>query len=185
MDRSQKYGIRVNVEAALRKKAVELGIASPDGIVIRDVGPGDPTDANVTDFKDIELHTTTVAGQEFWSETAADLTANDLSLVLQGESTGNKVPDHKAMAFYGFFDLSPVPDLVAMRFRRGSDTLDWWECEQCYAYPQEVGGMVNAAIIYEANDPQLIDMNFKAAANRYVGLNALIAERYGEIISKA
>lgn len=185
LDRAQKFGIRLNTESTLRQKAVELGIAGAGGIVVRDVGPGDPTDGNVTDFKDIEFPTAQTAGMEYWAEDAADMTGNDLSTVIRGEATGNKVPDHKAMAFFGFFDLSSVPDLVAVRFNRGSDTLDFWEVEQCYAYSEEYGGMIQGAIIYEANDPQTIQMNFKVSADKFVGLNAFIAERYGETISKA
>lgn len=186
LERDRKLAIRKGTEIALRRKAVELGIAPSDAdIVVRDVSPGDPTDANVTDFKDIEPLTAQTAGMEFWAEDAGDITANDLSQVFRGEATGSAVPNKKVIGIFGFYDLSSVPDLVAIRFRRGSDTLDFWEVEQCYAYPNEIGGMIDGAVVFEENDPQRIEMNFKSAADRYVGLHAYIAERYAEQISKS
>lgn len=185
LTREQKIGFRRSAQSSILRKAVDIGIATQADVVVRDLAPGDVTDAAVTDFKDIEPVTAATAGMEFWAEDAADITANDLSNVLQGEATGNRVPDNKTMGFFGFFDLTDIPDLVAIRFRRGSDTLDFWQVEQCYAYPDERGGMYEGVIIYEANDPLSIQMNFKTAADRFVGLHGYIAERYGEQISKA
>jgi hypothetical protein len=126
---------------------------------------------------------------QFWAEDSADLTAGDLSNII---ATGEKIPDNKVIAFYGFFDLTPNPDLTAIRLRRGSDVLDFWEVEHCYTdepyggmcFKIEGGTLKPYAVVYVQNDPIAIDMNFKTAADKFVGMYALMGERYGEQISK-
>jgi len=184
-----KIAAYINAMNQVRKNMIEQGIVrNPGDIAIRELVVGD--EANATDFVDLNVKTAQTAGMEFWAEDSADLTAGDLSSIL---TSGEKVPDNKVIVIYGFFDLTPNPDLTAIRLKRGSDVLDFWEVEHCYV-KEPYGGMcfeINTAgqlvpytVTYVQNDPIDIQMNFKTSADKYVGLYALIGERYGEQISK-
>ena len=74
---------------------------------------------------------------------------------------------------------------MAIRFKRGSDTLDFWYVEHCYAYPDAKGGMIYGAILYDEKDPIDIEMEFKdGSVDKNVVILGYIAERYGETITK-
>jgi len=176
--------MRQLVEAMLKEGIVR----NRNDIAIRELVIGDET--NATDFVDLDVKTAQTSGMEFWAEDSADITAGDLSAIL---TAGEKVPDNKCIAIFGFFDLTPNPDLTGIRLKRGSDVLDFWEVEHCYVGDEPGGmcftyepgtGLVPYAVIYVQNDPISIEMNFKTSADKFVGLYALIAERYGEQISK-
>ncbi|KKW12560.1 MAG: hypothetical protein UY48_C0011G0007 [Candidatus Gottesmanbacteria bacterium GW2011_GWB1_49_7] len=176
--------IRNQAANAVLAKAVELNVGKKAGIVVRDAVMGSLTDADITDFKDVESYATAYAtGHENWAEDATDITANDLSPVIAGAGTQTRAVKSKAtIGCYGFFDLTVSPDLTAIRFKRGSNTLDFWQVEQCYI-GQIRGGMINSVIIWEENDPLQVDMNFLTSADKFVGLNMIVAERYDEVIS--
>jgi len=175
--------MRQVIDNMIKQKIVN----TPEEIAVRELVPGDET--NATDFVDLDFKTKQTTGMEFWAEDSSDLTAGDLSAVL---TANEKVPDNKVIAVFGFYDKTPDPDLTGIRLKRGSDTLDFWEVEHCYI-GDEPGGMcfkidkgqfVPYAIVWVQNDPISIEMNFKSAADKFVGLYALIGERYGEQISK-
>ena len=172
--------IRDTAREVLRQRAAEVLKILPEDIVVRDLVIGD--EAAATDFVDLDVRTNETAGMQHWAEDAADLVAGDLSSIL---AAGETVPDNKFVGIFGFFDLTPNPDLVAIRLRRGSDTLDFWQTEQCYVYADMPGGLIRGVIIYDQSDPIDIQMNFKTAVDKFVGLFSYIAERFGERISKA
>jgi len=185
LSQADRMRIRAGAKKAVLDKAVELNIGKPGDIVVRDAVMGDVTTTQITDFADVINDTTTVAaGQEFWGIDSTEITAYDLSQVIKGYDGGN-VKNKNVIGVFGFFDNTATPDLTAIRLKRGSDTLDFWETEQCYANTNEFGGMIDGVIIWEEQDPFAIDMNFKTAADKLVGLYALVAERYGEHISAA
>jgi len=180
LDPETIWQIRKTVVDVLRRRASEKLKLPPDQIVIREVVVGD--ESNAADFVDLDVKTAVVSGQQYWAQDANDLTDNTLSSVL---ASGEKVPDNKYIAFYGFVDLTANPDLVAIRFKRGSDTLDFWYVEHCYAYPDKKGGMIYGAILYDEKDPIDIEMEFKdGSVDKNVVILGYIAERYGETITK-
>lgn len=180
-----------NAIKKVKQLMVKEGIVrTEDEVAVRELMIGD--EANAADFVDLNVRTAVVSGQEFWGQDSADITPNHFSSVI---ATGEKVPDNKVVVFYGFTDLTPNPDLVAIKFVRGSDTLDIWEVEHCYKSTEEVGGLafttdvagnlVPYCVAYVQNDPIDIQMIFKSASDKNVVLLALIGERYGEHISKS
>lgn len=180
-----------NAIKKVKQLMVKEGIVrTEDEVAVRELMIGD--EANAADFVDLNVRTAVVSGQEFWGQDSADITPNRFSSVI---ATGEKVPDNKVVVFYGFTDLTPNPDLVAIKFVRGSDTLDIWEVEHCYKSTEEVGGLafttdvagnlVPYCVAYVQNDPIDIQMIFKSASDKNVVLLALIGERYGEHISKS
>jgi len=180
LDPETIWQIRKTVVDVLRRRASEKLKLPPDQIVIREVVVGD--ESNAADFVDLDVKTAVVSGQQYWAQDANDLTDNTLSSIL---ASGEKVPDNKYIAFYGFIDLTANPDLVAIRFKRGSDTLDFWYVEHCYAYPDKKGGMIYGAILYDEKDPIDIEMEFKdGSVDKNVVILGYIAERYGETITK-
>ena len=180
LDPETIWQIRKTVVDVLRRRASEKLKLPPDQIVIREVVVGD--ESNAADFVDLDVKTAVVSGQQYWAQDANDLTDNTLSSIL---ASGEKVPDNKYISFYGFIDLTANPDLVAIRFKRGSDTLDFWYVEHCYAYPDKKGGMIYGAILYDEKDPIDIEMEFKdGSVDKNVVILGYIAERYGETITK-
>jgi hypothetical protein len=180
-----------NAMRKVKQLMVKEGIVrTEDEVAVRELIIGD--EANAADFVDLNVRTAVVSGQEFWGQDSANIAANQFSSVI---ATGEKVPDNKVVVFYGFTDLTPNPDLVAIKFVRGSDTLDIWEVEHCYKSTEEVGGLafttdvagnlVPYCVAYVQNDPIDIQMIFKSASDKNVVLLALIGERYGEHISKS
>lgn len=174
----------------VKELMVSEGIVdSPDKVAVRELMVGDSD--NASDFVDLDVKTAVATGQEGWGQDANDLTDYAFSSIL---ATGSKVPDNKVIVFFGFTDLTANPDLVAIRFKRGSDTLDIWEVEHCYKSSEEVGGLafttsggslVPYCVSYVQNDPIDIEMIFRdGSADKRVVLMALIGERYGEHISK-
>ena len=180
LDSETIWQIRKTVVDVLRRRASEKLKLQPDQIVVREVIVGD--ESNAANFVDLDVKTAVVSGQQYWAQDANDLTDNTLSSIL---APGEKVPDNKYIAFYGFVDLTNNPDLVAIRFKRGSDTLDFWYVEHCYAYPDKKGGMIYGAILYDEKDPIGIEMEFKdGSVDKNVVILGYIAERYGETITK-
>lgn len=164
-----------------KEKAVEIGIASMDNLVARDIVFFDTGAAN--DWGDMDAGgTDAVAGQEHWLHDASKFTAGDLSAINLGTTS---VPDSKVWVFFGFVDLSAAPELTAIQFRRGSDDIAFWEVEQCYAYANETGGMIKGVIIYEQNDPISIRFNTTGGVtDLQIPLLGYVIERYGERITK-
>ncbi len=180
-----------NAIKTVKELMVREGIVrTDDEVAVRELMIGDK--ANAADFVDLNVRTAVTSGQEFWGQDSEDIAANRFSSVI---ATGEKVPDNKVIVFYGFTDLTPNPDLVAIKFVRGSDTLDIWEVEHCYKSTEEVGGfafttdvaenLVPYCVAYVQNDPIDIQMIFKESSDKNVVLLALIGERYGEHISKS
>ena len=191
-DLPEEYRIAAYRHAINRVKMLMVNekiVDSPDKVAVREVMVGAQT--GIADFVDLTVKTAVVTGQEFWGQAAADITANALSSIL---STNFKVPDDKVIVFFGFTDLTSNPDLVAIKFERGSDTLDIWQVQHCYKSKEEVGGMtfttdpagnlVPYCISYVQNDPVTIKMLFKTSSDKSVVLLALIGERFGDRISK-
>jgi len=174
-----KKMIRDAVQGRLIAKMIEEKVVSRgEEVKVRDLVFGAVAP---TDFTDVGPTTTAVAGQEHWLIDAGDLTAGDLSSIL---ISTQKCPDNKMIGIFGFFDLSPLPELTAMRFKRGPDVLDFWETEQCYVYEDVPGGMTWFPIIYGQNDAMDIEINVTGGAtDLHLGLYAYIAERYGEQVT--
>lgn len=91
----------------LRKKNV---VASRDECVIRQVVLGD---SGSTDFRDIDIVTAAVSGQQEWLIDSATVatTPGDLTDVL---ASGETVNDDTAICFYGVANLGGDKDWVAV-----------------------------------------------------------------------
>ena len=179
-------------ERRVRELMIEQGIVKdPKDVAVRGLIVGD--ESNAADFVDLDVKTAVATGQEGWGQDANDLTDYTFSSIL---ATGETVPDNKVIVFFGFVDLTADPDLVAIRFKRGSDVLDIWEVEHCYKSSEEVGGLAFTynpdtgsfepyVVSYVQNDKIDIEMIFRdGSVDKRVVLLALIGERYGDTITK-
>lgn len=171
--------IRLTVYTTLVNEAAKVLKADPKNIVVRDIVVGDST--NAADWVDLSVKTAIVAGQQFWGQSASDLTSNQLSSIL---AAGERIDDNKLVAFFGWVDLTPNPDLVKIRFKKGQEIKAVWYAEHVYAWKEVVGGVAQQFIIYYPKDPIDIQMEFKdGSTNKYVALFGFIAELAGEQIS--
>jgi len=166
----------------LVQKLLDEGVANnPEQIVVREVIVGDET--NVANFVDLNTKTAAVSGQTNWMLDAADLTTDQFSSVL---ASGEQVDDNKAIGFYGFWDKDATPSLTRLAFKDGSATRAVFEVEHCYAYRNgPVAGLFQRPIYYE--EKEKIDLQFAfrdASVDHNTGLYGLVAERWGDHISK-
>lgn len=171
--------IREGVAAALKERAARKLRMSPENIIVRDIVVGDSTNAN--DWVDLDVRTAVTTGQQFWGQDAADLTSNQLSSIL---AAGERIPDNKFVVFFGWVDLTPNPDLVKIRFKKGQEVLDVWYAEHVYAWKDVVGGVIEGGVFYDEKEPIDIQMEFKdGSVDKYVALFGLIAEPSGETVT--
>lgn len=166
----------------LKQKLMSMGVAqNPEDIVVREAVFGDET--NATDFVDFDYNTASTTGQQSQVIDAGDLTQDQFSSVL---ATGESVDDNKAIAVLGFWDKDPNPSLMRLRFDDGSSTRAVYEVEHCYGYRDEyVEGYFSRPVYYEEReqfDPQFAFHD--AGVDHNTGLYTLIAERWGETVSK-
>lgn len=173
-----------NTFEAYASKALNIAV---EGLTVRDAILGDTSS---TDWYDLKTKTSTTAGQEYWNQAAADISAaNDLLAQLDTTYT---LPTGTALAFYGFVDLSTVRDLEGLRVNRGAESLLFVEPEKCYGDPnapdggffvltQPEDGLTAAPLTFKANDQPQLYMAFKASgAVRNVVMLAIVAESAGK-----
>lgn len=172
--------MKIAVAVALKK-----GIAkSRAGLVIREIVPGDESDA--TDFVDFDFKTAATTGQEQWKADAADLTAGDLSSII---ASGEKVNDDTVIVVYGFVDLSPSAELTMIALKSGNEYKDIWEVEHCYGEAPYGGINVDEngnvlVAVWEPNDPIDVQLNVTGASTDLpVVFLGFVVERVGEHIT--
>lgn len=169
----------------LRQKLIDTGVVQrPDDIVVREtmIG-GSNADVDIEYHTDRELAATQVR-QGYDTDTA--YTANQLGSLFDA---GFRVPNNKAVGFYGFTDDSAAAqhDLTRIRFSDGSSQMFITQVEHCYAYPNRtIGGMFARPVYYEEREVMDVEVGHVVSdANaRRVQLHSLIAERWGDNISK-
>jgi len=181
LEKSDKQAIRDAAEKALRERVIALRIVTnPKDVVVREMTVGAAA-VIAGAVKDFTLAGTPTTNSIEWEENSTIVTAAFTPAAIL--VTGSTVPDSKCVAIYGFFDKTPNPDLLQIALKRGSDTLDLYHTEHCYVYPEEVGGLTRSVTVYDQNDSIQFEMTFKTAATsaapKFVGLYALIAEKYG------
>lgn len=182
LSRAQKMAIRNEAYRVGVLAAVRRGIgASEMALIVRETNAGAAAGTADAGLIDLTFLTASVAGQEFWGEDAADLTANTLSSIFTADLP---IPDDKIVVIYGFWDRTAAPDLIMVRFKRGQEVLDVWNVEGSYVQPFEVNGFTNEPQIYEDDDVIDVQMAFKTAADKLVGLYAYTVERAGVNISQ-
>lgn len=166
----------------LIQKLMDMGVInSPSEAVVREVVFGDS--ANATDFVDLDYNTSATSGLTDQRIDSSDLTQDQFSSIL---ATNEKVPENKAISFLGFWDKDTNPSLKKIRFRDGSSDKQVFEVEHCYGYRDDyIEGMFARPARYE--EKEIIDPQFAfhdASIDHFTGLHGLIAERWGENISK-
>jgi len=185
MTEAKRTALHTAAFKAMKAQGLKLikGVSEGD-LIVRELVIGD--EANAADFVDLNVRTAVATGQQEWAQDANDLTDRTLSSVL---ASGETVPDEKVIGVYGFIDLTPNPDLVMLRFKKGSEVKDIWQVEHCYG--KEPYGGINVdengnlkLIVWQPNDPIDWEMCFKdGSVDKYVRLFALIAEKVGERVT--
>jgi len=164
--------------------------------VLREAIFGDESDAPTT--ADFDQTTAVATKQMFWGQSATDQTAGNLSSVI---TAGEKVNKGQFLGIFGFFDLSPVPQLLTgsgfttagsmpsdsncsmMKFKRGGSDLVIYQTEHCYAY-EEVMGIFDEPLIYVENEKIQWQTCFGDGTEaKYLGLRTIMCERDGDVFS--
>lgn len=166
----------------LKQRLIDRGVVSnPKDAVVREVVFGDS--GNATDFVDLDYKTASTSGLESQVIDKSDLTQHQFSNIL---ASGETVNDNQAIGFYGFWDKDSVPSLTRLRFGDGSANLAVYEVEHCYGYRDStVSGIFRRPVYYEEKDTVKIEPAFaNASIDHNVGFHALVAERWGDNISR-
>lgn len=181
LTKAQRLEFLRAAEAKAIERAIAKNVAATKGMTpaearpllnLRQVFLG-VTTAEIEDFA---VLTGARAAQESWGQDAADLTVDVFSSIL---AAAEKLNEDQACVFYGFIDLSSVPMLTSVRFKRGPDTLDTWEVEHCYGQGEN-GGLAERLIVFDPKDKMDIEMNFRSGDHdQHVVLFNIVAEPYG------
>lgn len=173
------------VQNTLYRMIVDEGIAknvaeARELYYIREFVAGDSSHA--TDFVDIDQHTPVTAGEQSWTQDATPLaTAGTLNNVI---TTGQKIADKKFAAILGFADTTPNSKLVEIAPADASGLIDLWHVQHCYAYHDAVRGYTMRPTYYKQNSPFVLRMSVRVAHDHMVKPIMLIAEEYGNVVSK-
>jgi len=168
------------------EKAIAQNIVSdPSELRFREIifgdGGGSPTYT-----VDLNSDTPQIASQVNFAQDAADLTAVNLSSVLDSAAA---IPENKVLGIYGFEDLTPNPDLFAMSFHAGQAGLkNYWHVEHCYLrYPYGSGvGITDSPLVYGAKERIDWKLAFKSnLVDRNVALRGIVGELPGDYQSEA
>lgn len=178
--------VKQTVENQLFQMVAEAGLVSNalqarEEYVIRELVAGDSSDA--TDFVDLDQSATAqTTGQQNWAQDSTVFTAGDLINVI---ASGQTVPDQKFIGIYGMFDKSANPKTIGLDFSDGAGRKDFWQPEHIYAYHGSAPmGITQRPIFFSQNTPIKVGVNVKTAIDQFVGLRALICEKWGSTLSK-
>jgi hypothetical protein len=174
--------IKNQVTNTLINMAIDDNVArSAKDLRVREVIFGDG--AAATDKYDINSATAQVSGQENWAQDAGDKTTRTLSNTIDSAFT---IPDQKYIGIYGFFDLTPTPDLISMGFSNGSGYKDFWHVEHCYVgdVTTPAMGISRRPVYFKQNETMKWYLaNKDGTLDTNTGLRALIVEKAGEVIA--
>jgi hypothetical protein len=194
LTRDEIHAIKQAVKAELIRLATRDGKTNPEDWVIRrtQVIEAAPHATIPPGAADLAVKTSQIADQNFWAQDAADITADVLSSILAANA---EVPDNKYIGFFGMADLSPtggeligldslrpsLGNLIFVRFERGGNYLDLWNCEHLYLHPI-VNGYSFRPVVYEEKDKPIIKGIWsEATLDKYVLFHSYICERRGEV----
>ena len=170
----------------LYQMVVDAGIARsiPEAMrdyVIRELVGGDESDA--TDFVDLDQSATAqTTGQQNWAQDSTVCNSGDLTNSL---ASGEKVPDKKFIAIFGFGDKTANPSLMCMSLNDGAGMKDFNQVEHCYVATGRGAGLSQRITYFRQNSPIEIKYAFKVARDNFVHPRALICEQYGNVVSSA
>jgi hypothetical protein len=137
----EQAAIEITKKSLLDRKIV--GHASE--IITRRLIIGDQSGTHADLVCDLDIVSTAqLAALVRQTQDSSNITAGDLSHMLV---SGETIPSQKAVAIYGFIDLTPEPDrdLVALQFKRGnSDVVGFFPTQHCY-----VGDLPNGGVFGE------------------------------------
>lgn len=172
------------VTATLYQMVVDEGIyrtiaEAKANYVIREVQGGDR--ANAVDFVDFNQAAAVTAGEQEWIQKHTLLTAGTLKNVI---ASGEKVTDKKFVAIIGFADTTPNSCLLEIAPADSSGNLDLWHVQHAYAYHDMTRGYTMRPTYYKQNSPFVLKMCVRKARQHRVKPIMLIAEEYGNVISK-
>lgn len=152
---------------------------TPEDICIRRILTGD---SGATDEVDIYQKDSQLAGQESWAQDDDEITAGDLSNIMDTAAAYKKVPSKKCLVFTGFTDRSAISALTAIQFEDGSGPKDFWGVEHCYSYGNDVvKGVTKRHVFYKQDDTIKISMNFRTKMDHFVAPLGFIAEPWDYI----
>jgi hypothetical protein len=92
------------------------------------------------------------------------------------------VPENKFIVFYGYQNNSANPLTIALRFRKGTDVLEYVHVDNIYTYRYPIGFF--AALGWKENEPLTIDFMGRAAGTDNPILLGLVAERVNVRVSR-
>jgi len=172
----------------LRQKLIDTGVVrNPEDVVVREliIGGEDAGDVDLAYEEDVPINQNDdQVGQGYDTDAAgANITAHEFGNLLG--TGGRRIPNNKAIGIYGFWDAGAVRDLTGIRFRDGSSKLQVFQPEHCYAYQnQMIQGFFARPVYYEEKEVAKIEVRHRVAGDKYVGFHGLIAERWGDTVSK-
>ena len=92
------------------------------------------------------------------------------------------VPENKFIVFYGYQNNSANPLTIALRFRKGTDVLEYVHVDNLYSYRYPIGFF--AALGWKENEPLAVDFMGRAAGTDNPILIGLVAERVNVRVSR-
>jgi hypothetical protein len=189
----QRMIIKAFAAHQLRLRMVNAGfVNSMDEVLIREVFPGGDG-SETDDTKDFEIvGTGIITGQEGWGfdETIVVTVGTPANIIdtTSDNPDGGQVPDRKFICFYGYWDRDVSPSVFSWVFKNGQNVVDIWApLDECYAKPDKgCGAMTTRPIIYGPKDLMKIYGTWaEKEADKDMGFYALIAEKYGENITRS
>lgn len=178
-------GIKNQVINELTRRAIRDNVVrNKSELCFRDLQAGD---SSATDHVDIYIEEaqTAAAGNEAWQIDDDELTAGDLSNIIDTTAGYNQIKDKTYVGFYGWADKNAITgDISAIQFGKGGAAIDWWQVEHCYAYHDAVGGMTKRPVYYDQNDIIKLYLNAKVKSDKFVVFRGIVAEPWGLVVSE-
>jgi len=92
------------------------------------------------------------------------------------------LPKNKFIGFYGYTNQSADPKTLCVYFATPAKTVDIWQVEKVYTYPN-VTGVTREPILFAGGKTMVIRMYGKATADDYPVLKGMVCEPIGELVS--
>ena len=170
-------------------RATTQGKGAPGDYIVREIVPGDKTNAN--DFCDLDMKNPVESGAQYWGLDASDQTSDTATDWLESQT----IADGQWLVFTGMFDLCPVANAPAdgvggapnntvsrVIFKRGGSPILIWETELAYAQGDAVVAFGDELALFDQNIvPQIQTIVNEATIDKPFGLRGYLVEKRGTI----